>query len=79
MQLSAGGSLTYNTEHTLTDESIGKDLPDSFGRTNGTVDVTANPRELNPSFDWRTDLVGHRLRATENWNFGLFINATASF
>lgn len=74
VQLSAGTQLTYSTEHTLTDESIGKDT-----NNNGTVDVTANPRELNPSFDWRTDMVGRRLRATENWNFSLFINATASF
>lgn len=79
VQLDASATLLYNTEHTLTDESIGKDLPDSTGQTNGTVDVTGNPRELNPNYDWRADMPGRRLRATENWTFGLQVTGTISF
>ena len=72
--LSAHASLAYNTEHTLTAEPLGKDIDG-----NGTLDVTANPKELNPNFDWRTDLVSRRFRASESTVFALSVNATFSF
>ena len=31
----ATASISYNTEHTLTGETIGKDLPDATGAKNG--------------------------------------------
>ena len=56
------GELGYNTEHTLTGENIGKDLVEPL---NGTVDVTSNPREISPNFDYRIDRVGRRFRIEE--------------
>jgi hypothetical protein len=70
----ARGSLSYSTPHFLTDESIGKDLD-----RDGTVDVTANPREINPNFDFRTDLVSRRFRATDLFVFQLDVSARLNF
>ena len=78
-QLTGGASFSYATEHTVTDEAIGKDLPEPNGPPNGTVDVVSNPRELNPSFDWRLDLVGRRLRATESTTLGFFLRGTLGY
>ncbi|MEN9800311.1 MAG: hypothetical protein RL653_4008 [Pseudomonadota bacterium] len=78
-QLTGGASFAYTTEHTVTDEAIGKDLPEPNGPPNGTVDVVSNPRELNPSFDWRVDLVGRRLRATEATTLGFFLRGTLGY
>jgi len=78
-QLTGGASFAYTTDHTLTDEAIGKDLPDASGKANGTVDVVSNPAELNPSFDWRLDLVGRRLRATESTTLGFFLRGTLGY
>ena len=78
-QLTGGASFAYTSEHTVTDEAIGKDLPEPNGPPNGTVDVVSNPRELNPSFDWRLDLVGRRLRATEATTLGFFLRGTLGY
>jgi hypothetical protein len=78
-QLTGGASFAYTTDHTLTDEAIGKDLVDASGKPNGTVDVVSNPSELNPSFDWRLDLVGRRLRATETTTLGFFLRGTLGY
>lgn len=67
-------SLLYNTEHTLTYESIGKDL-----NGNGVVDVTSLPVEVNPNFDYRTDMVSRQFRATQDFVFTLSATATFSF
>lgn len=75
-QLTGGASFAYTTDCTITDEAIGKDLSDASGKPNGTVDVVSNPAELNPSFDWRLDLVGRRLRATESSTLGFFLRGT---
>jgi hypothetical protein len=78
-QLTGGASFGYTTDHTITDEAIGKDLVDATGKPNGTVDVVSNPKELNPSFDWRLDLVGRRLRATESTTLGFFLRGTLGY
>jgi len=72
--LKLNASLIYNTDHMLTYENIGKDL-----NGDGTVDVSdpAQHLELNPNFDWRTDMTGRGFRATDSLTFVL--NATASF
>lgn len=72
--LRASGTFLYNTDHTLTNEEIGKDL-----NNNGVVDVTERPEELNPNFDFRTDLVSRRFRATESTTFRLELSAAFSF
>lgn len=74
LHLKASAALLYNTEHTLTDESIGKDLDGD-----GNVNVTASPREINPNFDWRADMVSRRFRASEAAVFRLEVSAALSF
>ncbi len=75
--LRASGTFLYNTDHALTDESIGKDL-----NKNGGVDVndvgTPSP-EVNPNFDFRTDLASRRFRATESTTFRLELSASFAF
>ena len=70
----ASGTFLYNTDHTLTAEEIGQDLDGS-----GSVDVEANPAEVNPTFDWRYDLVSRRFRAVESTSFRFDLSATFSF
>lgn len=72
ISLSVTASLQYNTEHTLTAEQVGKDL-----NGNGQVDISTEPEEINPNFDWRVDRVGRRFRVGETSIFTL--QATASF
>jgi hypothetical protein len=72
--LRASGTFLYNTDHTLTNEVIGQDV-----NNNGSVDVTEFPGELNPNFDFRTDLVSRRFRATESKTFRLELSAAFSF
>ncbi len=64
----------YNTDHALTDERIGKDLDG-----NGSVDLTDNPAEINPNFDFRTDYVSRRFYASESTDFRLDLSATFAF
>jgi len=68
------GMMLYNTDHVLTDEKIGKDTSG-----NGAVDLTNNPEEINPNFDFRTDFVSRRFYATESRDFRLDLGATFSF
>ncbi len=70
--LRAYASLAYNTEHFLTNENIGQDQ-----NGNGTVDVTGNPIEVSPNYDWRVDRPGRRFRISEEAIFTVM--ATASF
>lgn len=72
--LRANVSLGYNTEHFLTQENVGKDL-----NGNGTVDVTADPHELNPNYDFRVDRPGRRFRVEEQFLFNLQVTATFNF
>jgi hypothetical protein len=74
VHLKASGELVYRTEHSLTNESIGKDL-----NGNSTVDITASPIEINPNFDWRSDMVSRRFRMSESAIFRLNISATFAF
>lgn len=70
------GELTYNTEHTLTSESIGKDLVEPL---NGTVDITAHPEEISPQFDYRIDRVGRRFRIQEETVFRFTAQVSFNF
>ncbi|WP_257450645.1 hypothetical protein [Archangium lipolyticum] len=74
LTLRGSAMLLYNTDHVLTDEQIGKDIDKS-----GTVDITTNPAEINPNFDYRTDFVSRRFYATESKDFRLELSATFSF
>lgn len=72
--LKANVSLLYNTEHSLTNETIGKDLDG-----NGTIDVTAAPNEINPNYDYRLDRAGRRFRMQEQFVFRLQVTASFNF
>jgi hypothetical protein len=76
--LRASGTFLYNTDHTLTNETIGKDLGDEDGEV--TVNAPGvNSPEMNPNFDFRTDLVSRRFRATESKTFRVELMASFSF
>ena len=70
----ASGTFLYNTDHTLTAEEIGRDL-----NGNGEVNEDLDSPELNPTFDWRYDLVSRRFRAVESTTFRFDLSATFSF
>lgn len=70
----ASVSFAYNSERFLTNESIGKSFDD-----NDTVDVTTNPREINPNYDFRVDHVGRRFRIEQQFVFVPQISATFNF
>ncbi len=74
IQLQAYAELGYNTDHFLTNESIGKDL-----NGNGVVDVTTNPSEINPNYDYRVDRVGRRFRIEEMSVFRAMVQVTFAF
>lgn len=74
LSVRGSGMYLYNTDHLLTDEKIGKDLDG-----NGAIDITTNPRELNPNFDYRTDFVSRRFLATESKDWRLDVSATLRF
>jgi len=74
MTLRGSGMFLYNTDHALTDERIGKDMDG-----NGSVDLTGNPAEINPNFDFRTDFVSRRFYASESKDFRLEAGITFSF
>lgn len=70
----ASGTFLYNTDHTLTDEELGKDVDG-----NGRVDVEPGSADLNPTFDWRYDLVSRRFRAVESTSFRFDLSASFNF
>jgi hypothetical protein len=72
--LKAYASLLYNTEHYLTNETIGKDL-----NNNGAVDITASPNEINPNYDDRIDRAGRRFRMQEQFVFRIQVTASFNF
>ncbi len=74
VQLNARLGLSHNTDHTLTDETVGKDLDG-----NGTVDVLATPSEVNPNFDFRSDMVSRRFRAVGTNLVSFELSATVAF
>ncbi|HZI03383.1 MAG TPA: hypothetical protein VEZ71_05145 [Archangium sp.] len=74
LSVRGSGMYLYNTDHVLTDEKIGKDL-----NGDGEVNITANPAELNPNFDYRTDFVSRRFHATESKDWRLDVSATLRF
>jgi hypothetical protein len=72
--LNATATVLYATEHTLTEEVIGRDLG---GDPGVEVPAEGSTREINPNFDYRADMVSRRFRASEAFTFR--IDATATF
>ncbi|WP_141332919.1 hypothetical protein [Myxococcus sp. AB025B] len=73
-KIRAGGTFLYNTDHTLTNEELGKDLDG-----NGEIDASLGSSELNPTFDWRYDLVSRRFRAIGSTTFRFDLSASFNF
>ncbi len=74
VSLRAYGSVGYNTERYLTNENIGKDIT-----SNGTVDITGTPQEINPNYDFRVDRTGRRFRMEEQVVWRLNVSASLNF
>ena len=74
VQLKAYAQLGYQTEHLLTYENVGTD-----NDGNGVVNVTDNPSEISPNFDYRIDRVGRRFRVQETIIFRIMVQASFSF
>lgn len=74
VRITAVATVLYITPHTLSDEPIGQDF-----NKNGVIDLTTNPIELNPSFDYRVDAVSRRFRAQDAMSFRLDITASFNF
>lgn len=72
--LRASGSFQYFTERFLTAESVGKDIDKS-----GAIDITANPLEINPNYDYRVDRPGRRFRMQEQFFLKILVTATFNF
>lgn len=68
------GSSTYQTEHLLTYETIGKDLSG-----NKTVDITDRPDEVSPNFDYRIDRAGRRFRLVESLQWRINVQVSFNF
>jgi hypothetical protein len=67
----ANAGMVYRTNHGLSQETLGQDL-----NGDGKVDASVGSPELNPNFDFRSDLVGRRFRIAENsvFNFDLTVS-----
>jgi hypothetical protein len=74
IRLQATAALLYNTPHLLSNEAIGRDL-----NNDGQINVSTNPREVNPNFDYRSDVVSRHFRASEIWDFQLNVTASLNF
>jgi hypothetical protein len=68
------GMYSYQTDRTISNESLGKDI-DGDGR----VSFQGASPEVNPTFDYRADLVGRRLRIVNNGVFSINISASLNF
>lgn len=77
-------SLAHDTEHYLSNASIGKVIPHpEDGVGGGRVELTGDPRfdanEHNPTYSSAIDEPGRRLRVEETTIFGFGISAAATF
>lgn len=79
LMLTAG--LYHNTEHFLTNESVGRDLDNACRGDTSTrcVDLDNRSGEINPNFDFRYDMPGRRFRISEVNTFDLMARAVISF
>lgn len=70
----ANAGLVYRTEHGLSQETLGQDL-----NGDGAIDASPGSPELNPNFDFRTDLAGRRFRISENSVFSFDLTVSFNF
>ncbi|XXF81152.1 hypothetical protein P2318_15720 [Myxococcaceae bacterium GXIMD 01537] len=73
-KLHAAATFLYNTDHSITAEPFGMDL-----NGNGTIDPETDPLEVNPNFDYRTDMVSRQFRVSQSTTFRFELGASFSF
>jgi hypothetical protein len=71
-------SLAHDTEHFISDATIGKDK-DGSGRVEDPTNAGYDPTEHNPTFVPSIDSVGRRLRVEETTIFGLGLTFGVAF
>lgn len=75
----ATGTLGYDTEHLLTIEDFGQDLPTSEeGEENDQVNLE-NVAERNPHYNPALDTVGRRLAIEQSLHLGILVHAGITF
>ena len=85
LTLRARAVLTYESDHELSREAVGKDFdcssPSALTGTceNDQVDYVSNPAEVNPNFDYRMDMVSRQFWALSAFTFGVQVSATFTF
>ncbi len=80
LKLLLNAGLYHNTEHFLTNESVGKDLDNACrGEPGSCVDLDNRAGEINPNFDFRYDMPGRRFRISEINTFNVMARAIISF
>lgn len=70
----ADAGLVYRTDHALAEEVLGQDL-----NGDGKIDASPGSAELNPNFDFRTDMPGRRFRIAENSVFTFHLMVSFNF
>jgi hypothetical protein len=70
----ANAGMVYRTQHSLSQETLGQDLDKS-----GDIDASPGSPELNPNFDFRTDLAGRRFQIAENSVFTFDLTVSFNF
>jgi hypothetical protein len=70
LHVRVSGTLGVDTPHFLTSESIGKDL-DGDGQVQISAGATGKSPEQNPTYDFRVDQPGRRLRAEAVFIWGV--------
>jgi hypothetical protein len=67
-------SLAYQSDHILTYEVLGRDLDGD-----GAIDSVKGSKEVNPNFDFRTDMASRRFKATHTFVFRIDLSARVNF
>ncbi len=81
VQLRLNASLYTDTEHLLTKEEIGRDVDGLCASKPGAgcIDLDNHNNELNPTFDFRYDMLGRRFRINEVAIFKVMATAQVNF
>lgn len=73
--IDVSGQFGYDTEHFLSVEDFGKDLPDD---DNDKIDLD-NPAERNPYYNPAIDTIGRRLRIQQSMQLGVIAHVGITF
>ena len=74
VQVKLVAAYYHDTDHFLTNESVGQDL-----NGNGQVDLNNNSQEVSPNYDFRWDSVGRRFRISQVNDFEVSATGQLTF